>query len=271
MTLSALTARLRAAGVPDPETDASLLLCHFCRVSPAMLMAFREKEYEGEALEAAVRDREARVPLQYIIGEVAFFSEHYRVSPAVLCPRPDTELLVEEAVARIPKGVRFGDLCTGSGCVAVSILAHRPDLTALAAEVSPEAVTLATENADRNGVSDRLGFLRFDLLSGRHPMVARLPVLVANPPYIPTADLASLDKEVKAEPPMALDGGEDGLLFYKSFLSFYSPSLFLFEIGYDQAEAVCALGKEKGYAPTVKKDAGGNDRVVILAKEQETF
>lgn len=266
MTLAALTARLREAGIPDPETDASLLVRHFCGVSAAHLLAFREKDYESAALEAAVRARLSRTPLQYIIGEVGFFEESYKVTPAVLIPRSDTELLVEEAIARIPKGVRFGDLCTGSGCVAVSTLAHRPDLTGLAVELSPDALSVAMENADRNGVSDRLGFLRFDLLGGKHPRLASLPVLVSNPPYIATPVLSSLSSEVAAEPRMALDGGEDGLVFYKTLLSLYSPSLFLFEIGYDQAEAVCALGRSRGYEPSVKRDAGGNDRVVILSR-----
>ncbi len=267
MTLDELTARLRAAGVPDPETDASLLICHFEEVSPALLRADRARSYESLALTAAAEARARRTPLQYIIGEVAFFEETYRVTPAVLCPRPDTELLVEEAISRIPKGVRFGDLCTGSGCIAVSTLAHRPDLTGLAVEVSGDALTVATENAERNGVSDRLGFLRFDLLAGRHPMLARLPVLLSNPPYIATAALAALDEEVKREPSLALDGGEDGLVFYKTLLSYYSPALFLFEIGFDQGEAVSALGRDKGYRATVKKDLGGNDRLVILEKE----
>lgn len=267
MTLAALCERLRAAGVPDPETDAALLICHFCHITPALLQASRHKDFESEALETAARARASRTPLQYIIGEVGFYGETYRVTPAVLCPRPDTELLVEEAITRIPKGARFGDLCTGSGCIAVSTLAHRPDLTGLAVEISADALTVATENAERNGVADRLGFLRFDLLAGRHPMLARLPVLLSNPPYIATAALASLDEEVKREPSLALDGGADGLLFYKTLLSYYSPALFLFEIGFDQGEAVSTLGQEKGYRATVKKDLGGNDRLVILEKD----
>ena len=267
MTLAALIARLRKAGVPDPETDAALLLRHFCHVSAASLMAFREREYDSEALESAVCAREARTPLQYILGEVGFFEESYTVTPAVLCPRSDTELLVEEAIARIPHGVRFGDLCTGSGCIAISTLAHRPDLSAIAVDLSADALTVTAENAEKNGVADRLALMRADLLVGKHPKLASLPVLLSNPPYIATAALASLDEEVKAEPRMALDGGEDGLLFYKTLLSFYSPALFLLEIGFDQGEAVCALGREKGYTATLKRDAGGNDRLVILSKE----
>ena len=266
MTLDGLTLRLKDVGVPDPKTDAALLIRHFCGVSAAALLADRGRDYTSAALEAAVAARLKRTPLQYIIGETAFFDETYRVTPDVLIPRADTETLVEEAIARIPKGAAFGDLCAGSGCVGISILAHRPDLTATAVDVSSEALSIAAENAERNGVSDKLGCMRFDLLSGKHPRLARLPVLVANPPYILSSVMPSLEKEVKEEPALALDGGEDGLRFYRALLSFYSPSLFLFEIGYDQAEAVSALGREKGYFPTVKKDAGGRDRVVILSR-----
>lgn len=266
MTLDALTQQLKKAGVPDPRTDAALLIRHFCGVSAATLLADRGRDYTSLDLEAAVALRVKRTPLQYIIGETAFFSETYRVSPAVLIPRADTEVLVEEAIARIPKGVAFGDLCAGSGCVGISTLAHRTDLTATAVDISSDALSIAAENAERNGVADRLGLMRFDLLSGKHPRLARLPVLVANPPYILSSVLPTLASEVKEEPALALDGGEDGLRFYRSLLAFYAPDLFLFEIGYDQAEAVCALGREWGYAPTVKKDAGGQDRVVILSR-----
>ncbi|MBO5755810.1 MAG: peptide chain release factor N(5)-glutamine methyltransferase [Clostridia bacterium] len=266
MTLDALTLLLKEAGVPDPKTDAALLIRHFCGVSAAALLADRQREYHSPDLDEAVAKRLARTPLQYIIGETAFFGETYRVTPAVLVPRPDTELLVEEAIARLPKGIAFGDLCAGSGCVGISILAHRPDLTATAVDISADALAIAAENAERNGVADRLGCMRFDLLAGKHPRLSRLTALVANPPYILSSVIPTLEKEVKKEPALALDGGEDGLVFYRTLLALYSPDLFLFEIGYDQAEAVSALGREKGYTPTVKKDAGGNHRVVILSR-----
>ena len=229
-------------------------------------MADRGREFASAALEEAVAARAARVPLQYIIGETAFFGERYTVNPSVLIPRSDTECLVEEAIARIPQGVCFGDLCTGSGCIAISTLAHRPDLTAIAADLSPEALAVAMENATLNGVDERLAFLRADLLKKPPPRLARLSVILSNPPYIATDVLGSLEAEVCAEPRMALDGGEDGLLFYKALLDHYSPSLFLLEIGYDQGRAVCTLGEEKGYRATLRKDAGGCDRVVILEK-----
>ena len=267
MTFNQIAALLKQAGVARPESEASALLRHFCHVSFVHLMVNRDQDFQSDALEAAVRARETRVPLQYILGETDFYGETYKVTPAVLCPRPDTEILVEEAIARIPEGVIFGDLCTGSGCIAISTLAHRPDLNALAVDFSSDALPIAMENAEWNGVESRLAFLRFNLLSGRHPMIARLPVLVANPPYIPTATLSTLEAEVQAEPRMALDGGHDGLLFYRNLLSYYAPRLFLFEIGYDQGDEVCAMGREKGYAATLKKDLGGNDRLVILEKE----
>ncbi len=266
MTLDGITARLAAAGVPSPEVDAALLLSHFCGASAATLRLEKKREYVSQALEAAVASREARVPLQYIIGETSFYEESYLVTPDVLIPRFDTEILVEEAIARIPKGTPFADFCTGSGCVAISTLAQRPDLTAVAADVSKEALAVAMQNAERNGVADRLGFLRANLLEKAQPRLARFSVILSNPPYIASPVIPTLEAEVKAEPSLALDGGEDGLIFYKTFLSLYSPSLFLFEIGYDQGAAVCALGEEKGYKAEIKKDLGGCDRVVILAR-----
>lgn len=265
MTLKDIEARFRAAGVPDAKTDARLLVSHFCNVSPAMLLADRERDFDTPALEAAVLRREAREPLQHILGEAYFFGERYTVSGDCLSPRADTELLVEDAVRTLPEGALFADFCTGSGCIALSVLSHRPDLTAIAVDVSDAALTLAKENAQALDVSERVSFYLCDLLKDALPCPTP-DYILSNPPYIPTAVLATLEKELSFEPRIALDGGEDGLLFYRALLARFAPKAFYFEIGYDQKDALVALGEQAGYTARCARDAGGNDRLVVLTK-----
>ena len=265
MTLKEIEALLAAAGVPDAKTDARLLVSHLCGVSPAMLLAERERDFDSPALSLAVARRKKREPLQHILGEVYFYGERYAVSADCLSPRADTELLVEDAVRTLPDGAYFADFCTGSGCIALSVLAHRPDTTALAVDVSDKALALAKKNAEALGVAARVTFLSCNLLSDTLPRPVP-DVILSNPPYIQTGVLPSLEKELSFEPRLALDGGEDGLLFYRTFLSRFSPKTFYFEIGYDQRNAVVALGEEKGYAARCARDAGGRDRLVVLTK-----
>ena len=263
MTYRALTRRLREAGIASPATDARILLAHFCHTDAAALFAEPERDYTSEALDAAVRAREARVPLQHILGEAHFYGNRFAVSSACLIPRADTEVLVDEACRLLPEGAHFADFCTGSGCIAISVLAARPDTTALAVDVSRDALAMAEQNARACGVWERISLLSADLLTDEVPSPA---YILSNPPYIQRDVIPTLDPELSHEPVIALDGGEDGLDFYRALLARFSPRLFLFEIGYDQADAVSALGRARGYTATVKKDLGGNDRVVILTR-----
>ena len=265
MTFAALEAQLSAHGIPDPKTDARLLIAHFCGVSPAMLYAERDRDYQSPALDAAVARRLLREPLQHILGEAYFFGERYFVSRDCLSPRADTELLVEAACRTLPEGAHFADLCTGSGCIALALLRVRPDLTAIAADVSDEALAIARKNADALGLSARVQFVSCDLLADglSFPMPE---YILSNPPYIKTDVLPTLAPELSYEPSLALDGGEDGLLFYRSFLDRFSPKRFYFEIGFDQREAVTALAEERGYHTRCMQDAGGCDRLVIAEK-----
>lgn len=265
MTFDELVKRLSLCGVPDPKTDARLLLSHFFGVSSAMLYAEREKRYESEAFFAAVARREAREPLQHILGETYFYGEKYFVSADCLAPRADTEVLVEDACRTLPQGGCFADLCTGSGCIALSVLAHRPDLTAVAVDVSEKALAIAKKNADALGLSSRVRFFLCDVLRDELPFPLPDDIL-SNPPYIRTDVIPTLEKEVHFEPSLALDGGEDGLLFYKTMLERFSPHRFYFEIGFDQKSDVVALGERKGYRARFARDAGGCDRLVVLEK-----
>lgn len=268
MTRRELIARLTKAGIDDARSDADLLLARFAGVSPARMLAEPEADYTGGALETAVARREAREPLAYILGECGFYGEVYRVTPDCLIPRSDSELLVENAIARLPRGARFADLCTGSGCLAVSVLAHRPDCTADAFDKSAPALALAAENAERNGVADRLTLTQSDLLTENLPR--RYDAILSNPPYIAAGAIAALSPEVRREPHMALDGGEDGLVFYRSFLSRFSSDLtdrgtFYLEIGYDQGTALRDLAAQAGFSAEILRDLGGNERLAILS------
>lgn len=266
MTLSSLTRLLADNGISEPDLEARLLFCHFFDISPAALLAERGKEYDSNALQSAITRRLAREPLAYILGEVGFYEESYLVSPACLIPRSDTELLVEHAIHRLPKGILFADFCTGSGCIAISVLAHRPDLTALAVDLSEDALALAAQNAARIGVADRISFVKANLLDSS-PLPTPIDYILSNPPYIASDVIPHLAKEVHFEPHMALDGGADGLIFYRAMLSRFDPRLFLFEIGYDQAEALKALARDYRYKVSVEKDLGGRDRLAVLERE----
>ena len=269
-----LTDALARAGIDEPAYEASLLLERFAGVTYAALMTDRDRLYDATALETAVARRLTREPLQYILGEWEFYGCTFTVTPDCLIPRPDTEILVEAAIRALPKEARIADLCTGSGCIAVATLVHRPDVTADALELYPNTLALATENAARGGVSARFTPIKGDLLgNGVDLLSSRAPydAILSNPPYIPTADIAALAPEVHREPFAALDGGDDGLLFYRAILRDYAPLVkpggcILLEIGYDQADALRALAAE--YLPNatveILRDLGGNDRVTRI-------
>ncbi|MBQ9773561.1 MAG: peptide chain release factor N(5)-glutamine methyltransferase [Clostridia bacterium] len=271
MTYRELCARLRAGGIENAEWDAACLIEHFCGAELLSLRADPDRAYYSERLEDAVARRLTHTPLQYLLGEWTFYRQTYEVSPDCLIPRADTEILVEEAIRRLPTGARFADLCTGSGCIAVSTLAERPDTHAIAIEKFPQTLAIAERNADRNGVRARCTPMLCDVLSPSDVPNDRFDALLSNPPYIATGELPTLSPEVHAEPREALDGGEDGLLFYRAILGHWTKTLkkdgfILFEIGYDQADAVSDLGRAHGFCATVRKDLGGNDRVVVLTR-----
>ena len=265
---------LREGGVKDFESDAALLAERLCGVSRARLMAEPACPLTHPDLADAVARRIAGEPLQYILGEWDFYGETYRVSPDCLIPRSDTEILVETAIRVLPQNAHVVDLCTGSGCIAVSTLVHRPDVTADALELYPKTLALAVENAARNGVSRRFTPVEADLLDrGKDQLISRAPydAILSNPPYIPTADIRDLSPEVHKEPMAALDGGEDGLIFYRAILRDYAPMVkpggyILLEMGYDQATALQELAA--AYLPhanvEILRDLGGNDRVTKI-------
>ena len=278
MTRAEIEKRLSRAGIDACREEAMLLFCHFAGISRAMALCDARLPCTDPALEEALLRRERGEPLAYILGVAYFCNEEYEVSPAVLIPRADTERLVEEAVSRLPKNGRFADLCTGSGCVAISTLAARPDALADAYDISPVALALAKKNAARNGVETRVFFAECDLLAGGVCREAALfphapyDLILSNPPYLTAAEMAALDPSVACEPTLALDGGEDGLVFYRAFLEGYAHLLsargaFLFEIGWEQGDSLRALGREHGFAVEIKRDLGGRERVAVLSRK----
>ncbi len=276
MTRAALAARLRTAGIEEAAEEAMRLFCRFAGLSRAMVLCEPQLSCDDPALEEALRRREGREPLAYILGEADFYRETYRVSPACLIPRPESELLVDYAIESLPRGGRLLDLCTGSGCLAISTLCHRPDAMADAYDISPDALALARENAERNGVAARLSLHECDLLAtygwGDNPIFPqKYDLILSNPPYITAAEMKALDPEVLCEPRLALAGGEDGLLFYRHFVREAGALLadggaILFEIGAGEGDALRALAAEAGYTVAILPDLTGRDRMALLKR-----
>ena len=231
-----------------------------------------DRDYKEERLCDAVRRRCEGYPLQYIIGKWWFARCEFEVSEDCLVPRPDTESIVEEAIKLLPKDARFADLCTGSGCIAISIADLRGDVSGVAVELYPRTLELAKRNAERNKVADRLEFIEGDVLLGDALGEERFSAIISNPPYIRSEVIDTLSREVRHEPRVALDGGADGLIFYRAIVEKYQQNLtddgyFIFEIGYDQAEDIKAIAEQNGFLCQVKKDLGGNYRVAILKRK----
>ena len=272
MTYHQICAALREAGIEDDRTEASMLICHFCHLNKAELLSRREEDFDSEELRTAVQKRCTHYPLQYILGYWDFCHETYRVTEHTLIPRQDTEKLVELAIRLIPKDGRFIDLCTGSGCIAVSTLAARPDCRAVAVDLFEKTLEVARENAEQNGVGDRIGFLCQDVLSPSFMnSIGTFDCILSNPPYIESREVGLLAKELSYEPEAALDGGQDGLDFYRVLIGSYGAYLtphgfMLLEIGWDQAEAVSDIARKAGFHCEILKDYGGNDRIAHLTR-----
>jgi release factor glutamine methyltransferase len=223
------------------------------------LLEEQVSEYEN-----TLKKRAEHVPLQYIVGETEFMGLKFKVNSNVLIPRQDTETLVEEALKVVKPGMKVLDLCTGSGCIIISILHNVSEVEGYAIDISKQALLVAKENAKLNEV--QVMFERSDLFDN---VTGTFDVIVSNPPYIRTEEIAKLMPEVSHfEPIEALDGKEDGLYFYRRIIEqcreYLNPQgKILFEIGYDQGEEVSSLLREAGfYGVQIIKDLAHNDRVV---------
>ena len=265
MTLKSAIDLLREAGIDSPEYDARELFKLFCE--PPILM---NTECTAEGLMAAIERRASREPLQYIIGQVGFYREEYFVSPACLIPRADTEILVDYAVKNIPEGGAFIDLCTGSGCVAISTLKNTVGTRAVAVDLSADALKIARKNAEHNGVTDRIEFIHANACEKAYG--GEIFALLSNPPYVADRVYESLEGEIFHEPKMAFVGGEDGGDFYRAITPLYRDRIkengfIAYEIGYDQAELLRRIAEENHMSCEILKDFGGNDRVAVLRRQ----
>ena len=259
--------KLNIAGIDDAKHDAWLLLTFICKIDRTFYYVHMDEDMSVEQVaeyESVLNKRAEHVPLQYITGEQEFMGIPFHVNDAVLIPRQDTETLVEEALKVVRPGMKVLDMCTGSGCILISILKNIVDVQGFGYDISKQAINVAKENAKLNNVNAT--FERSDLFEN---VLDKFDVIVSNPPYIPTDVIGGLMPEVAMyEPMQALDGKEDGLHFYRRIIDNASDYLnpggkLLFEIGHDQGESVSALMKEAGLKDvTVIKDLAGNDRVV---------
>lgn len=260
---------LAAAGIEEAELDARLLLEEICGTDRNTLLVHGDRNVTEEELaqyKEMLEKRSVHIPLQQIIGRQSFMGLDFYVDENVLIPRQDTELLVEEALQELHDGMRILDMCTGSGCILLSLLKYSNDCEGIGADISEEALKVAERNRVQLGLKNA-AFIRSDLFEA---VEGKFDLLVSNPPYICSDVIDTLMPEVREhEPRQALDGSADGLHFYRRILAecrtYLKPGgMLLFEIGYDQGEAVKRLMEENGFLEVeVKKDYGGLDRVVL--------
>ena len=269
MTYREAVELLCAAGIEDAQYDARELFLAF---GGARMPIRADTASDSPALADALKRRAQREPLQYIIGRVGFYREEYLVDPRCLIPRSDTETLVDYAVRNIPEGALFLDLCTGSGCVAVSTLKNTKNTRCVAVDISSGALEIAGENAELNGVADRLELRSLDLMKGGEELVSLKPYAVlSNPPYVADSVYEGLEGEIFHEPRGAFVGGEDGGDFYRRLLPLFADAIaeggfIAFEIGYDQAPLALSLAEKYSLSVNIIKDLGGNDRVAVYRR-----
>ena len=256
-------------GLDAPRLDAELLLAATLGLDRVGLYVNFERPLQADELAAyreRVRRRAGREPLAYILGQAEFWSLPLKVTPEVLIPRPETELLVEEALPRLSGRQQVLDVGTGSGALAIALAHERQELSVTAIDVSPAALAVAADNARSNGVAERIHFAQHDL---RQLPPGPFDLIVANPPYVPSGELATLMPEVRDfEPQLALDGGVDGLDAYRALarqaeVVLTAAGWLLVEVGSGQAPAVQELFAGAGLKEIlIARDLAGIERVV---------
>ena len=259
--------------LPNPRLEADLMLAHVLDLPRVQLYSQWDRPLEPAEVQAYREILLRRVqgwPLAYLTGQKSFLSWEFKVTPDVLIPRPDTEMLVEAVVdalkARGP--VTGADVGTGSGIIAIALAKLLPESRWFALDLSPEALAVAAENADRLDVAGWVEFRRGDLLAPLAGEGLQLDAVVSNPPYIPSAVIATLQPEVQREPRLALDGGQDGLAVYRRFvpqaLELLKPDgLLAVEHGHDQSAALMEYLTGLGLNCRSLADLAGRDRVII--------
>ncbi|MCD8174710.1 MAG: peptide chain release factor N(5)-glutamine methyltransferase [Phascolarctobacterium sp.] len=261
-------------GIENPHFDAAILLCAVLKCDRITLYVDFARPLSDEELSAfrkLVVRRVQHEPVAYILGEKGFMKHSFKVTPDVLVPRPETELLAESIIKDAEGAVRILDIGTGSGAIIISLLAALPDASGVGTDISENALAVAEENAACIGVSERLKFLCSNIYTNLSAD-EKFDIIVSNPPYIPSGDMKNLASDVRMEPVQALDGGDDGLDFYCAIIKgaknyLIKGGLLAFEIGADQAGAVTAMCEEEGFKTVVRRDYAGLDRMVFAAEE----
>ena len=262
--------QFRRAGIPDPETDAALLLSHLTGRPQLELRLDLSSELSPETVlsfEELTEKRLMHIPLQYLLGEAPFYRRMFLVDHRVLIPRPETELLCEWALEEIKpvSSPRVLDLCCGSGCIGLTLKAEHPAASVILSDISSDALDVAAANASRLALE--VSFRQADLLEGFDP--ASLDLIVSNPPYIPSEDCDTLQPEVLREPRLALDGGPDGCDLYRRIAAgaktvLVSGGKLMMELGIGEAHRLSALLADLGYRDIrVRKDYAGIDRMIL--------
>jgi len=261
------SAQLTEAGIAEASLDARLLLEEVCGTDRGYMLVHGDNpvtDLQAGAYREYISRRKSRIPLQHITGYQEFMGLRFQVTEDVLIPRQDTETLVEEVMRYLHDGMRILDMCTGSGCILLSLLHYSNDCVGVGSDISQKALAVAKANAESLG--KEATFVQGDLFE---PIEGKFDFIVSNPPYIPTKVIETLEAEVKDHDPIsALDGMEDGLYFYRKIVDrageyLYPGGMLFFEIGCEQAEDVKKMMTEAGYHDvTVCKDLAGLDRVV---------
>lgn len=261
------------ADIDSAELEARFLICDTLGLSSTEFFIKDSETVNEEKTDELYKLSERRIngePLQYILGKWDFMGRSYKVGPGVLIPRPETELLCEKIIEclRTKKQAVVYDLCSGSGCIGITLKAEVPDIDLYLVEKSPEALQYLLYNSSALlsktfHTAIKGDVLQFELFE----LYPQADIIVSNPPYIRSSEVPDLQKEVTFEPDMALDGGEDGLIFYRYIIANWSQKLkddgeIFFEIGEDQAEAVSAMFREIGFDSRVIKDYNNHDRIV---------
>lgn len=262
--------RFKENGIPEPENDTRIMMEYILGITRNDLLVHGDRDVTDKLddYNNAIMRRCTREPLQYIIGTANFMGLDFKVSPAVLVPRADTEILVEEILKDIHSGSKILDMCTGSGCILISLLNYSNECSGIGVDLSADALEIAGENAQTLIPDKEYCFINSDLFEGLDHN-DRFDIIVSNPPYIASAVIEGLMPEVKDhEPRMALDGTEDGLFFYRQIVEkadifLKAGGMLAFEIGYDQGEAVKQMMLDRGYNEVeIVKDYSDMDRVV---------
>lgn len=270
MTLAEIRQKLADAGIENAASEAEILVCSLFGISRAHLLADgRGKDYRSPALDEAIAKRVRRYPLQYILGTWEFCGLTFKVNENCLIPRPDTEVIAEEAVKHLDPGGRLLDLCTGSGCIAAAVLHYTKNTTAAAVELYPETAALAKENIASLNLGERCTVLTGDATADLFDGNEKFDVITSNPPYVTMEEMTSLEPELAHEPSHALTDGSDGLQILSAIVRIYKNHLapggvMILEHGWRQAEAVENIARENGMQYRCLYDYGGNARGAVL-------